>query len=331
MSQTTETKQLFVSTSPHIRGQDSIRGIMYSVLFALLPAALMGVYFFGLYSLVIIAVSLATAVICEALMQRAMGRPITILDGSALITGLLLAMNLPPNAPWWLVVVGSAVSIIIAKQIFGGLGGNPFNPALVRRVVLLISWPVQMTAWIKPTPLFTNAVDAISTATPLGMVKLNGAAKVMGQISLLDSIIGYRGGCLGETSVIALLLGGLYLLYKKHITWHIPRSYIATTAVLSGVFYLANPVSYASPLFHLVNGGLMLGAFFMATDYVSCPITQKGQIIFGIGCGILTVVIRLFGAYPEGVSFAILLMNAASPIIDRYIKPVAFGAKGAGK
>lgn len=297
---------------------------MYGVLLALLPATLMGVYFFGPHTLVIIAISLAVAVVCEALMQRMMGQPVNILDGSALITGLLLAMNLPPNSPWWLVVVGSAVSIILGKQIFGGLGGNPFNPALVGRVVLLISWPVQMTTWVRPTPMFSSAVDAVSAATPLGILKLEGAARVA-SLNVWDSFWGMSGGSLGETSVIALLLGGAYLLYKGYISWHIPFSYLLTVAIFGGVFWLIDPSQYASPLFHLFTGGLMLGAFFMATDYVTTPVTRKGQLIFGVGCGILTMVIRLFGGYPEGVSFSILLMNAATPLIDRYVKPVAFG------
>ncbi len=217
----------------------------------------------------------------------------------------------------------------MGKQIFGGLGANPFNPALVGRVVLLISWPVQMTSWVKPTPLFSNVVDAISTATPLGVLKLDGAAKAA-QLSIGNSFWGLTGGCLGETSVAALVLGGAYLLYKKYITWHIPLSYIATVAVFSGIFRLINPQANMAPVFHLVNGGLMLGAFFMATDYVTTPVTKRGQLVFGIGCGILTMVIRLFGAYPEGVSFAILLMNAATPLIDRYMKPVTFGQPKAG-
>ncbi len=284
----------------------------------------MGVYFFGLSALTIYIVAMLTAIAAEAAMQRMMGQPLNIMDGSALLTGLLLAMNLPPGSPWWLVVVGSAVSIILGKQIFGGLGGNPFNPALVGRVVLLISWPVQMTAWLKPTPLFSGAVDAVSSATPLGILKLEGAAKAA-QFSLGNSFWGFTGGCLGETSVIALLLGGAYLLYKRYITWHIPLSYLATVAIFSWVFWMINPQANVSPAFHLVNGGLMLGAFFMATDYVTTPVTKKGQLVFGIGCGILTMVIRLFGVYPEGVSFAILLMNAATPLIDRYMKPVTFG------
>jgi electron transport complex protein RnfD len=324
MPEQTTNPELFASTSPHIRSEDSIPSIMYGVLLALAPATLMGVYFFGLHTLAIILISLVVAVACEALMQRVMGQPNTALDGSALITGLLLAMNLPPTSPWWLVVVGSAVSIILGKQIFGGLGGNPFNPALIGRVVLLISWPVQMTAWVKPSPLFSGVVDAVSSATPLGMLKLEGAAKAA-QLNLWDSFWGYTGGCLGETSVIALLLGAAYLLWKRYISWHIPISYILTVAVFSGIFWRIDPINYASPLFHIFNGGLLLGAFFMATDYVTTPVTKKGQLVFGVGCGILTMVIRLFGGYPEGVSFSILLMNAATPLIDRYMKPLTFG------
>jgi len=299
---------------------------MYGVLLALAPAALMGVYFFGLPAVKLYLVAGAVAVMVEWLVQRLMGREITALDGSALLTGILLAMNLPPSSPWWLAAVGAVVAIVLGKQIFGGLGQNPFNPALVARVVLLISWPVQMTNWVAPAPLFSG-VDAVSTATPLEIMKLQGPA-ALEKLSLLDAFMGLRGGSLGEVSVLALLLGGAYLLYKRYITWHIPLSFLATVFAISGVFWLVAPDKYANPLWHLCSGGLMLGAFFMATDYVTSPVTYRGMVVFGIGCGVLTMVIRLFGGYPEGVSFAILLMNAATPLIDRYVKPVPFGKRG---
>jgi electron transport complex protein RnfD len=253
---------------------------------------------------------------------------VTVLDGSAALTGLLLGMTLPSSSPWWMVVVGSLIAIVLGKQIYGGLGHNLFNPALVGRVVLLISWPVQMTAWVKPTPLFTGALDAVTTASPLGILKVEGVAK-LANLNLLDSLLGNVAGSIGEISVLALLVGAIFLLWKKYITWHIPLSFIGTVGILSGVFWLLDPSQYASPLFHLCNGGLMLGAFFMATDYVTAPVTDRGRVIFGIGCGLLTAVIRIFGVYPEGVAFAILLMNAFSPLIDRYTKPTPFGMQQA--
>jgi electron transport complex protein RnfD len=246
-----------------------------------------------------------------------MGRQVSILDGSAALTGLLLALNLPPSSPWWMVLVGSAVAIAIGKQIYGGLGHNPFNPALVARVVLLVSWPVQMTRWISP-------LDGLSTATPLGVLKADGIAK-LGGFRLFDLFIGNVGGCIGEVSAIALLIGILFLLWKGYVTWHIPVSYMGTVFIFAGIFWLVNPQKYANPLLHLLAGGLVLGACFMATDYVTSPMTPKGQIIFGVGCGLMTCIIRLFGGYPEGVSFSILLMNAATPLIDQYTRPKRYG------
>jgi electron transport complex protein RnfD len=264
----------------------------------------------------------------EAACNRIAGKPYTLRDGSAALTGILLALNLPPSSPWWLALLGSAIAIVIAKQVYGGLGYNPFNPALVARVVLLISFPVQMTRWTAPAPL-GSGIDAVTAATPLGewktAVMLTGKLPENLSDGTLSYLIGNMPGSLGEVSAIALLLGGLYLLWRKVISWHIPVSFIATTLLLSGIFWLIDSTRYPDPLFHLLTGGLLLGAFFMATDMVTSPVTNKGMLIFGIGCGVLTVVIRLFGGYPEGVSFAILLMNAATPLIDRFVKPRVFG------
>jgi electron transport complex protein RnfD len=259
-----------------------------------------------------------------------MGKRIAVKDGSAVLTGLLLAMNLPSNAPWWLVIIGSAFAIIIGKQIFGGLGFNIFNPALAARVFLLISWPVQMTSWPKPATIFSKApVDVVTAATPLGLIKsellLKNNIGEAANISLIDMIIGNIGGSLGEVSAILLLLGGIFLIYRAYISWHIPASFIGTVVIISAIFWIIDPARYASPLFHVLTGGLMLGAFFMATDYVTSPITPKGMIIFGFGCGFITILIRLFGAYPEGVSFAIMLMNLVTPLIDKYVRPSLFG------
>lgn len=316
-----------ITTSPHIHTVDSIPRVMYSVVIALVPAIIISVLFFGKAAILIYTLSIVSCLVVEAVAQKIMGRPITITDGSVLITGVLLAMNLPPSSPWWLVVLGAVIAVVLGKQIYGGLGYNPFNPVLVARIVLLISFPVQMTSWVKPSPLFMG-VDLVTVATPLGEIKtelmLKGAIDIS-RYNYLDFTTGFMGGSMGEMSVIALLLGAVFLLYRKYITWHIPMSFVGTVFVLTGIFWLVDPTKYANPIFHLLAGGLILGAFFMATDMVTSPVYRKGMIIFGIGCGLITVVIRLFGGYPEGVAFSILLMNSATPIIDRYTKPKKFG------
>jgi electron transport complex protein RnfD len=302
---------------------------MYSVVAALVPAMLVGVYLFGLRALWVILLSVGAGLAIEAGAQRMMGRKVTISDGSAMVTGILLALNLPPTVPWWLVVVGSAIAIVIGKQIYGGLGYNPFNPALVARVVLLISFPVQMTTWARPSPAFSVGVDALTTATPLGAMKthlmVKGTLEGFAMGDLWHPFIGTIGGCIGETSVIALLVGAGFLLYRGYITWQIPVTFVGTVFILSGLFWLINPDQYVDPLFHILTGGLMLGAFYMATDMVTSPVTNRGMMVFGAGCGVITIVIRLFGGYPEGVSYSILLMNAATPLIDRYMRPKTFG------
>ncbi len=262
-----------------------------------------------------------SCVLFEYLIQRFLLKgDITINDGSAILTGLLLSFNLPSNLPVWIVIIGSLVAIGIAKMSFGGLGNNPFNPALVGRVFLLISFPAQMTTWPKPMPLTLNYLDAETAATPLSLVNFGTVTKT------LDLLVGNIGGSMGEVSAIALLIGLVYLLMKKIITWHIPVSIIATVFVFTAILHYSNPERFlATPVFHLLSGGLLLGAIFMATDYVTSPMTKNGMLIYGVGIGIITVVIRLFGAYPEGMSFAILIMNAFTPLINTYVKPKRFG------
>ena len=318
---------LYVSPSPHIHGDDSISKNMYGVLIALLPAFLVSLYFFGLGALIVTCVSVLACVIFEYLIQRfLMKKEPTILDGSAILTGVLLAFNLPSNLPVWIVIIGALAAIGIGKMSFGGLGNNIFNPALVGRVFLLISFPAQMTTW----PLIDAAnafpltyTDAETGATVLSL--LNEGTANLPEIS--DMLIGAKGGSLGEVSAIALILGLLFMLWKKIITWHIPVSILVTVFAFTGIMHLVNPVAYASPVIHLLSGGLLLGAIFMATDYVTSPMSKNGMIVYGIGIGLLTSVIRLFGSYPEGMSFAILIMNALTPLINTYIKPKHFGGK----
>ncbi len=320
--------QLYLSSSPHISAGEDTGQVMRAVIYALLPACAVSIYFFALPALVVLVLCTLGCVATEALCQKVQGRPIAIADGSAALTGILLALNMPPSSPWWLALLGSAVAIVVGKQVYGGLGYNPFNPALVARVVLLISFPVQMTTWTSPAPL-GSGLDAMTTATPLGdwktAVMLTGHLPESTQAGLGNYLVGNMAGSLGEVSALALLLGAVYLFWKRVITWHTPLTYLGTVVVLSGAFWIADPSRYPSPLFHLVTGGLILGAFYMATDMVSSPVTTRGMLVFGIGCGVLTVLIRLFGGYPEGVSFAILLMNAATPLIDRYTRPKKFG------
>jgi electron transport complex protein RnfD len=301
---------------------------MRDVIYSLIPACAVAVYMFGLPGLRVILICTLGCMVFEAACNRIGGKPLTLRDGSAVLTGILLALNLPPSSPWWLALLGSAIAIIIGKQVYGGLGYNPFNPALVARVVLLISFPVQMTRWTAPAPL-GSGIDSVTAATPLGEWKT--AVMLTGKLpdnlsdGTLNYLTGNMPGSIGEVSAIALLLGGIYLLVRKVISWHIPVSFIASTMLLSGIFWLVDSSRYPDPLFHLLTGGLLLGAFFMATDMVTSPVTTRGMLIFGCGCGVLTVIIRLFGGYPEGVSFAILLMNAATPLIDRMVKPRVFG------
>jgi electron transport complex protein RnfD len=319
---------LQVSGSPHVHGTETVKKIMWSVVIALLPALAVSVFYFGLPVLILTLVSIATCLLTEYLIQRFMLKGnVSITDGSAVITGLLLAFNVPANLPIWILMIGAFVAIAIAKMPFGGLGKNPFNPALVGRVFLLISFPVQMTTWPKPTPIWNLGADVITGPTPLGILKegvKNGQAvgDLMTEMpSYVDLLFGQMGGSFGEVSAIALLIGAIFLLIRKVITWEIPVSFLLTAFLFSGIFYLVDPTTYANPCFHLVTGGLMLGACFMATDMVTSPTSRWGMIVFGVGCGLLTIIIRLFGAYPEGVSFAILIMNAFVPLINKGFKP----------
>jgi electron transport complex protein RnfD len=323
-------EKLYLSSSPHIHSGETTDKVMRAVIYSLLPACAVSIYFFGLPALLVLLYCTLGCVATEALCQKGLGKPLSLGDGSAALTGILLALNLPPASPWWMALLGSVVAIAIGKQVYGGLGYNPFNPALVARVVLLISFPVQMTTWTAPSPWGAGAgVDGVSAATPLGEFKtavmLTGKIPPELQGNLGNYFLGNMSGCLGEVSALALLLGAAYLFWKKILTWHVPVSFIGTTVVLSGLFWLIDPSRYPNPLFHLFTGGLVLGAFYMATDMVTSPVTTKGMLVFGFGCGLITVLIRLFGGYPEGVSFAILLMNAATPLIDRYTRPRKFG------
>jgi electron transport complex protein RnfD len=312
--------ELIVSASPHIRSEVSIETIFYAVTIALIPATVCGIYFFGIHALYVILVSISSAMLTEFVAMRLTGEIELSLDDllhlrlpaptGVVITGLLLALCLPPGLPLWMVAIGAAFAVIFGKCAFGGLGHNIFNPALVGRAFLMASWPVAMTTWIMP---FTY--DAVTTATPLGLWKMQNIAT-----PYMNLALGNVSGCIGETSAIALLIGGIYLIAKRYIDWRTPISFIGTVAVLA--FALGQ-----DPLFHILAGGLFLGAFFMATDYVTTPLTRNGRIIFGVGAGIIVVVIRVIGGYPEGVCFSILLMNAFTPLIDRHVKPRVYGVK----
>lgn len=334
--------ELLVTASPHIKSEETTSHIMWTVNLSLLPAMLMGLYYFGPKALFITALCIISSILSEYFYQKGLKKKITISDGSAFLTGLLLGMNLPASLwsfnPFTLHVpiIGSFVAVTITKQLFGGLGYNVFNPALIGRAFLLISFPKAMTIWTQPESAFL-AFDAKTTATPLGILKEEGIGKlieVFGDKANLYTqlFIGHRAGSIGETSAIALLIGAAFLLYKRYITWHIPASFLGTAAILAWIFGGKNPetgsiILFAGdPLLHLISGGMLLGAFFMATDYVTCPSVRKGQILFGIGCGFLTMLIRLKGAFPEGVMFAILIMNCFSPLIDRGFKSKVFGA-----
>ena len=331
--------KLIVSLSPHAHGTDSVERNMDGVIFALLPALLVSFYYFGIGSAIVCATSVAACVFFEwAITKYLLKKESTIFDGSAALTGILLGMNLPSNLPIWIIIIGALVAIGIGKMSFGGLGNNPFNPALVGRCFLLVSFPAQMTSWPIAGQL-GSYLDAETGATPLALMKTaikSGDASVLEQLpDSLHMLLGHPGmahgaGTIGEVCALALLLGLAYMLWKRIITWHIPVSIIATVFVFSGLLHLLNPV-YADPIAVILSGGLMLGAIFMATDYVTSPMTHRGQLIYGVAIGFLTVVIRNWGSYPEGMSFAILIMNAFTPIINMYVKPKRFGEVPAKK
>ena len=304
-----------VSGTPHVRSKESIQSIMRDVIIALVPATAAGIYYFGLRALILIVAAIISAVFFEWLYEKITKKPVTINDLSAVVTGLLLAMNLPASAPVWVAIVGSAFAIIFAKQLFGGLGQNFINPALAGRAFLLASYPTEMTTWVVPNGL---AADAATYATPLAQLK-NGALDA----SLKHLVMGQVGGTIGETCAIALIIGGIYLLYKHVISWKIPVIYIATVFIL---FAVIGRHGMRMPLQEIFAGGVMLGGIFMATDYASSPVTPKGQVIFAVGAGLLTYLIRTFGGYPEGVSYSILIMNCCVPLIERFTEPTIFGA-----
>ena len=320
-------KSLYISPSPHIHGGDSISKNMYGVLIALIPAFLVSLYYFGLGALIVTLVSVVSCVLFEYLIQKfIMKKEPTICDGSAILTGVLLAFNVPSNLPVWIIMLGALFAIGVAKMSFGGLGNNIFNPALAGRAFLLISFPAQMTTWplVDATSAFPlTYTDAETGATVLSLLN-EGVKELPSYTSLL---IGNHGGSLGEVSAIALLLGFAYMLWKKIITWHVPVIIILTVFAFTGIMHLVNPETYANPFLHILSGGLMLGAIFMATDYVTSPMTKKGMVIYAIGIGLLSSIIRLFGSYPEGMSFAILIMNSLTPLINAYVKPKHFGEK----
>ncbi|MFO7723165.1 MAG: RnfABCDGE type electron transport complex subunit D [Bacteroidales bacterium] len=323
---------LTLSGSPHIQTDRTVRGIMFDVVIAMVPALLVSFWFFGLGAIKVTLVAVIACILFEWVITKYILKArSTISDGSAIVTGILLAFNLPSSLPVWMIVIGSLVAIGVAKMSFGGLGKNPFNPAIVGRIFLMISFPVDMTMWPKPIEsrwflsfnnLDKTVLDSITGPTPLGLLKGGKMEELPGYVDLL---LGNMGGSIGEISAAALMIGALYMLYRRVISWHIPVSYLGSVIVFTGILWLVDPTIYVDPLFHLVTGGLMLGAFYMATDMVTSPMSGKGMLIFGIGCGVLTIVIRVFGAYPEGVSFAILIMNLFVPLINRSMKPKRFG------
>lgn len=324
-----EPPKLIVSIGPHVHDTESTTKIMWTVSGALLPATLMSVYYFGLPAILVYLVCIVSSLVSEAVVQWMLKKPVTISDGSAFLTGLLLAMNLPANAPLYIPAVGAFVAIVITKHLFGGLGFNIFNPALIGRAFVLISFPKLMTTFVAPAAQFM-VVDAKTTATPLVLLKEEGMARLLEiyhtkALLYRDLFLGNHAGSLGETSVVALLLGAIFLLLKRYITWHVPLPFIATVGILSWLFGGKEGLMSGNAIFHMMSGGLILGAFFMATDYVTGPSVRSAQVVFGVACGALTVLIRLKGGYPEGVMFAILLMNCFAPLLDRGMRSSVFG------
>ena len=327
MNTTTKNKmnKLLVSPSPHLHTSTSTKSLMRDVVIALLPAVAVSVLFYGWAELLVLGVSVASCVLLEFLITKhLLNRPSTIGDWSAVITGVLLALNLPASTPWWVVFIGAVVAIGVAKMTFGGLGQNLFNPAIAGRVFLLISFPTYMTNWAAPKGFIASGVDAFSGATPLGIVK-EGGVLATGTMDYLNMLFLNIGGSAGELSAIAILIGFVYLLVRKVIKPYITLSILGTVVVFSGIFWLINPEQFTDPVFNLLTGGMLLGSVFMATDYVTSPMSNVGGVIFGVGIGILTMLIRYFGAYPEGMSFAILIMNAVVPLINKYCHSKKYG------
>ncbi len=326
------TKILTVSPSPHVYSDDSVRKIMYHVIIAMLPILVWSIYLFGFNAVKLMATAVAASLLFEYLIQKyVLKGALTINDGSAVITGMLLAFNVPATLPLWIVVIGAFVAIVIGKMTFGGLGKNPFNPALVGRVFLVISFPAQMTSWPAPSV----GVDAMSVATPLSLLKeAYGKTESLGDViaslpTAFDLFMGNVPGSAGEMSALCILIGFFYLLFKRVITWHIPVVIVITVAILQALFFWFAPHRFAGVAFHILSGGIMLGAVFMATDMVTSPMSKSGQFVYAFGIGLFTVLIRNFGSYPEGISFAILVMNAFTPLINIVMKPRRFGGKDA--
>ena len=333
--QTKEQPKLIVSIGPHVRTDESTAKIMWTVNGALLPAALMSVYYFGLPAVMVLAVCIITALITEAAIQKMLKKEVVIADGSAFLTGLLIAMNCPANIPLHIPAIGTFVAIAITKQLFGGLGYNVFNPALIGRALILISFPKAMTTFTQPVTTIMS-MDAKTMATPLTVLKEDGVAKLLELYPHIyrDLLMGNRAGSLGETATIALLLGAAFLFIKRYITWHIPITFILTVGLTTWAFGGKEGLFSGDAIFHMMSGGLVLGAFYMATDYVTGPSVRSAQIVFGVACGLLTALIRLKGGYPEGVMFAILIMNCFAPLLDRGMRSRVFGkaeAKGVKK
>jgi len=341
---------------PYAHERSSIGRTMGLVMLALLPATALSLYQFGWPAILLFLLTITSALLAESGSLYLMGKPQKpfLLDGSALLTGWLLAMTLPPWAPWWIGVLGGLIAIVIGKQVFGGIGQNLFNPAMVARVALLISFPLQMTLFTTPVPLFSPQApgllesfhiifgrspmyDAMSSATPLGHIKTELSRGItvdqaMGGADSIDQLLlGTASGSLGEISALLILVGGLLLIWKRVISWHIPVAMLGTLALLATIFHLLDPLHYSGPLFHLLSGGAMLGAFFIATDLVTSPVSSRGQLVFGAGCGALVYIIRTFAGYPEGVAFAVLLMNACTPLIDHYLRPRIYGRDRRGE
>jgi electron transport complex protein RnfD len=328
-----QANPMIVSLSPHIKSEESVKKIMWGVIVALVPAMIAAIYFYGFNALWVMVLSVLCCVTTEYIIQTYLLKiPVTISDGSAAITGILLAFNVPSSIPWWQLMVGSIVAVGIAKFSFGGLGKNPFNPALIGRAFMLASFPVQMTSWPKPLAGIWNfGADAVTAPTPLGVIKegIKSGKPIADLIQQMpdygDMFLGNMGGCIGEISALAIIIGGIFMLYKKIISWHIPFFYLFSLMAVTGAFWLIKPEKYMDPVFHILTGGVMLGAWFMATDMVTSPMSIKGQILFAIGGGFLCAIIRIFGAYPEGCSYSILIMNAFVPLLDKYLKPKRFG------
>jgi Na+-translocating ferredoxin:NAD+ oxidoreductase subunit D len=321
--------ELIVSASPHIKSPESVERILWSVIAALAPATCAGIFYFGKTSAITIALSIISAVLWEFLYRAALKKPASVGDGSAVLTGLLLALNLPPAVPWYIPVAGTGVAIIIAKQLFGGLGLNIFNPALFGRAFLLFSFPGILSTFHAPIRSLAG-LDATTGATPLTAIKMGGMQKLVeaygGQSHLYTQLLlGNHGGCIGETAIVALALGAVYLLYKGYISWHTPAAFLGTAACIAWALSGTHGFGSGDPLAHILSGGMVLGAFFMATDYATTPIRKGGKLLFGMGCGLITMTIRLKGAYPEGVMFSILIMNCFAPLLDSIVRKKPYG------